>query len=97
MSNIHERLTSHADEIKQVHLRNLAKDEGHCQRNLRTYPDFLFDFSRQHVNEKTLELLLELAKEKKLDEKIASMAHGDHINCTENRSVVHMDLRQGEF
>jgi glucose-6-phosphate isomerase len=51
------------------------------------------DFSKNRITSKTLELLVALAKETKLDEAIASQFSGAVINETENRQVLHTALR----
>ena len=56
-------------------------------------PDLLFDHSKNLVNERTMELLLALAKETKVEEAIKAMFSGEIINETENRAVLHTALR----
>eukprot|EP00854_Cymbomonas_tetramitiformis_P015310 gene15310-18114_t len=53
----------------------------------------ILDFSHQRVTQKTIELLLELAKAAKVPEKIAAMFRGEIINKTESRAVLHTALR----
>lgn len=55
--------------------------------------NYLFDFSKNLIDEKTFELLVNLAKECKLDEAIKAMFSGEIINETENRAVLHTALR----
>lgn len=55
--------------------------------------DLLFDFSKNLIDSKTLELLLNLAEETKLKEAIHQMFSGQKINETENRAVLHTALR----
>jgi glucose-6-phosphate isomerase len=52
------------------------------------------DFSRQRMSQPVLELLLQLADETNLRERIAAMYRGDVINTTENRQVLHTALRR---
>ncbi len=52
-----------------------------------------FDYSRQRVNEKTIEMLLEMARERDLVKKIQEMFQGKKINKTEERAVLHVALR----
>lgn len=56
-------------------------------------PDFLFDYSKNLVDSRTMEILLQLAKETKVDEAIKAMFSGEIINETENRAVLHTALR----
>lgn len=53
----------------------------------------LFDFSKNFIDDKTLELLVKLAKEAKLEELRDQMFAGEKINFTENRAVYHVALR----
>ena len=55
--------------------------------------DILFDYSKNIITEKTIQLLLQLAEECKVKEAIEAMFNGDKINETENRSVLHIALR----
>ncbi|MFC1511111.1 hypothetical protein ACFL5U_01835 [Candidatus Margulisiibacteriota bacterium] len=52
-----------------------------------------FDYSRQSIDDKTLELLIKLANEKGLEHKIKAMFAGEKINETEKRYVLHVALR----
>jgi len=56
-------------------------------------PDFLFDFSKNLIDERTFELLLNLAEECDLNSAITKMFSGDIINETEGRAVLHTALR----
>ncbi len=55
--------------------------------------NFLFDYSKNLADSKTMELLLDLAKETELQSAIKSMFAGDKINETEGRAVLHTALR----
>jgi len=55
--------------------------------------NFLFDYSKNLADSKTMELLLDLAKETELQSAIKSMFAGDKINETEGRAVLHSALR----
>ena len=52
------------------------------------------DYSRNHINESVLKSLFELAQAKELPQKRLAMFHGDLINTTEERAVLHTALRQ---
>lgn len=74
-------------------LRELVKDEA---RNDRMYTEFngvCMDFSRQLLDKAGLDSLLELAKERKVVDKVQQMFQGEKINSTEKRSVLHVALR----
>jgi glucose-6-phosphate isomerase len=53
----------------------------------------LIDYSKNIINEKTMDLLLGLAEETKVKESIEAMFSGNRINETENRAVLHTALR----
>ncbi len=55
--------------------------------------DIIADYSKNLIDETTLELLLELAKETKLNENIEAMFNAEKINRTEDRAVLHTALR----
>lgn len=55
--------------------------------------DYLFDYSKNLLNQETFDLLQNLAIECKLDDAIKAMFIGEKINKTENRSVLHTALR----
>lgn len=55
--------------------------------------NFLFDYSKNLADSKTIELLLDLAKETELKAAIKSMFAGEKINETEGRAVLHTALR----
>jgi glucose-6-phosphate isomerase len=88
-------LQKHYDkEMKKVHMRSLfAADPQRFQEHHLRLDDILFDFSKNIINGKTLELLRQLAAECKVKEAIEAMFAGEKINQTENRSVLHTALR----
>lgn len=51
------------------------------------------DYSKQRINEATLELLISLANERHLKDKIKALLQGDKINRSENRPALHTALR----
>lgn len=51
------------------------------------------DFSRQNAEEKTLDLLEDFARERRLPEQIAAQLRGEVVNGTEGRAVLHTALR----
>lgn len=62
----------------------------------RSFPSslkILFDYSKNRIDEQTIALLIQLAKECKLDQAIEAMFKGEAINRTENRAVLHTALR----
>ncbi len=90
-----KNLTDHYEnEMKAVQMSGLFKeDPQRFERYSIRKGDMLFDYSKNIVTDKTIQLLLQLAKECKLKEAIEAMFAGESINETENRSVLHMALR----
>jgi glucose-6-phosphate isomerase len=70
-----------------------AADPDRFKKFSITFEDTLFDFSKNRVDEKTMALLIQLAKECKLKEAIEAMFTGEKINETEGRAVLHTALR----
>jgi len=87
-------LLSHFEEVKDVSLRNLfGHDPDRASRFTLKAEGIYFDYSKHRINQKTIDLLLRLAAERGLKEKIEAMFSGVHINSTENRAVLHTALR----
>uniref|UniRef100_A0A2N9GN38 Glucose-6-phosphate isomerase n=1 Tax=Fagus sylvatica TaxID=28930 RepID=A0A2N9GN38_FAGSY len=86
-------LKGHLEEIKKTHLRDLMKDAERCKSMMVEFDGVLFDYSRQRATLETVDKLFKLAEEANLKEKIHRMYNGEHINTTENRSVLHVALR----
>jgi glucose-6-phosphate isomerase len=79
---------------KIPHLRNLfAEDPGRGERMTAESEGLLLDYSKNLITDETLRLLLQLAAEAGLRERIEAMFRGDKINITENRAVLHVALR----
>lgn len=51
------------------------------------------DYSHQRANAQVLQALQALASERQVDAQLRAMFHGEHINATEKRSVLHVALR----
>jgi glucose-6-phosphate isomerase len=82
------------DEMSRRHMKDLfAAEPGRFEKLSMQFGDILFDYSKNIINHKTMQLLLQLADECQLKEAIASMFNGEHINETENRAVLHTALR----
>ena len=67
---------------------NKRIDKFHVKWN-----DFIVDYSKNIISQETINLLVELAKECKLDDAIEQQFSGKIINQTENREVLHTALR----
>ncbi|MBQ2810920.1 MAG: glucose-6-phosphate isomerase [Alphaproteobacteria bacterium] len=89
-----KKLEAEYKRFKNVQMRDLFKnDEKRAQKYTLKLKDMFLDYSKNRFDEKVLENLIALAKECKLEEKIKDMFDGVKINNTENRSVLHIALR----
>src|SRR5215469_18980212 len=87
-------LEKHYHEIKDVHLRQLfAEDRERGERLAVEAAGIYFDYSKNRITDETLRLLIQLAQESGLRERIDAMFRGDRINVSENRAVPHTALR----
>jgi glucose-6-phosphate isomerase len=87
-------LAAHHKQIQQSPLRKLfADDAKRGQRFTAEAAGLLLDFSKNCITDQTLKLLLQLAGESRLREKMDAMFSGEKINLTENRAVLHVALR----
>ena len=87
-------LKTHHKAMAGVHMRDLfAQDGKRFDKYTLRFNDLLLDYSKNIITDTTLQLLLDLAREAKVLEHAASMFNGDKINFTENRSVLHVALR----
>lgn len=88
------KLNAHYSEIKDTHLKELFKIDENRKDNLSlSFNDLSIDISNNRINQKTINLLIELAKECKLEDAINKYFSGDIINATEERAVLHTALR----
>jgi glucose-6-phosphate isomerase len=84
----------HEEEMSRRHMRDLfSADPDRFQKFSIRFEDILFDYSKNIINQKTLQLLLQLAEDCQLKEAIHDMFAGLKINETEHRSVLHTALR----
>ena len=87
-------LQSHYNTISKLHLRQLFKeDPGRGERMTAEAEGIFLDYSKNRITQETLDLLLRLAFECRLQSRIDAMFRGEKINVTENRSVMHVALR----
>ncbi len=87
-------LEQHYRDMKDVHMRDLfAQEPQRFGQFSLHFGDFLFDYSKNRISAKTITLLLDLARQAKLSERIEGMFTGQKINVTENRAVLHVALR----
>jgi glucose-6-phosphate isomerase len=90
-------LQKHFAEMQDVSIREMFEIDGSRADKFRLeWNDFLVDYSKNRINQKTMELLLSLANKAQLKEAVSSYFEGEVINETENRAVLHTALRTVE-
>jgi len=92
-----QALEAHYATIREVHLRQLfANDSRRGERYTAEAAGIYLDYSKNRITDETLRLLVRLARECGLRERIVAMFRGEHINVTEKRAVLHTALRAPE-
>jgi glucose-6-phosphate isomerase len=87
-------LKKHRGEIGDRHLRQIFADDPHRGTRLTAKAAGLYlDYSKHRVTDETLRLLVRLADDCRLRERMDAMFNGDKINVTERRAVLHIALR----
>src|SRR5437868_1870538 len=87
-------LQAHYQQIQGKHLKQLfADDPARGERFTAETGGIFLDYSKNRITDETLKLLIQLAEESGLRERIDAMFRGEKINITENRAVLHVALR----
>ncbi len=87
-------LENHHDQIRSQDLRSLfAGDKDRATRFSIEAAGLFLDYSKNRITPETLKLLLQLADESGLKQRIDAMFRGEKINITEKRAVLHVALR----
>ena len=86
-------LEAHYSGIRGLHLRDLFSEADRAARFTLKAEDLLFDYSKNRIDGKTIDLLVKLAESAELKKWIEAMFAGEKINATENRAVLHVALR----
>ncbi|MEH6579322.1 MAG: glucose-6-phosphate isomerase [Amphritea sp.] len=93
-SNCWRALEQHATEMKSIHLKALfAQDPERFEHFSVEVQNILFDYSKNQINQKTLDKLIELAHAADVKGWRERMFNGEKINSTETRAVLHTALR----
>ena len=92
-SHIWAKLKSHQKDIVEKSAHNLFNNASRFEKFSIINDDFLFDYSKNIIDESSMSLLFELAEQSDLKAAQKSMLQGEPINWTENRSVLHTSLR----
>jgi glucose-6-phosphate isomerase len=89
-----KKLKNHYHALAGLHLRDLfLKNPQRFEQYSLISGEILFDYSKNRVTDETMSLLIDLAKQAGLKEKISAMYRGEKINTTEGRAVLHTALR----
>ena len=93
MTSIKEQLSNYAQDAKQRNIEQLFASGTRIEELCLEVENCYFDFSKSQVSPQELELLKEFAHQQGVKEKITNMFSGKPINFTEDRSVLHVALR----
>jgi glucose-6-phosphate isomerase len=89
-----QALAAHYQEVAPLEMRDLFRQDGRrFARFSRRFHDILLDFSKNRITDKTLGLLLDLARQADVPGWRDRMFRGEKINTTEDRAVLHVALR----
>lgn len=89
-----QALQSHYRDMQGAHMRDLfAADLDRFNKFSLIFEDILLDYSKNRIEQRTLNLLCDLARQTKVEDWRDRMFSGEKINCTENRAVLHVALR----
>lgn len=92
-----QKLQQHFQEMKTASMKDMfVEDNTRTAKFHFNWNDFIVDYSKNIINQETINLLIELAKETQLEDAIAKYFDGGIINQTENRAVLHTALRAKE-
>jgi len=89
-----QKLQAHYQVIQHTSIKELFEANAKRFEEFSIqYPSLLIDYSKNRINQETIQLLVDLAKETGVDDAIQQMFAGEVINVTENRAVLHTALR----
>jgi glucose-6-phosphate isomerase len=89
-----QNLQTHFQEMQSVSMKEMFKNDKERTAKFHIkWNDFLVDYSKNIINNETIDLLLKLTQEVDLKDAISKYFDGDIINQTENRAVLHTALR----
>ncbi|MGD9107443.1 MAG: glucose-6-phosphate isomerase [Desulfobacterales bacterium] len=77
----------------EKHLKYLLEEKDRLLNFSSNGAGIFYDFSRQRIDEQTMELLLKLSDARKLKDRFAEMVCGEKVNTTENRAALHTAAR----
>jgi len=77
----------------EKHLKHLIQEENRLEKYSLKDTGMFFDFSRQRVDEKAMDLLFELSETRELRQQFNSMLNGEKVNIAEDRAALHTASR----
>ncbi len=87
-------IQNHFETMKNVSMKEMFQEDASRATKFHIkWNDFLIDYSKNRINQETMDLLVKLANEVHLKEAISGYFDGEIINKTENRAVLHTALR----
>jgi glucose-6-phosphate isomerase len=87
-------LEVHCKKSCETHLRTLFVDDPQRGQRMTAEAEGIYlDYSKNRITDETVKLLVQLAQESGLQQRINAMFQGEKINRTENRAVLHVALR----
>jgi glucose-6-phosphate isomerase len=93
-TQVWQALKTHYEEIKGAHLRQLfADDPARAESFTAEGAGLHLDYSKNRITARTIQLLLQLAREHGVEARRDAMFRGEKINLTEKRAVLHVALR----
>jgi glucose-6-phosphate isomerase len=99
MSNLTDRiawkaLEKHYREIENMHLRTMFTEDSRRAEEFAIDAEGIYlDYSKNRITRETMHLLIDLATQCGLKDRIQAMFRGEKINVTEQRAVLHVALR----
>ncbi|XXQ67381.1 glucose-6-phosphate isomerase [Neisseriaceae bacterium B1] len=89
-----QKLENDFEQTKNIHMRQwFEEDPTRAERYWLEVGGISVDYSKNRINDEVMADLVALAKEAGVPERMKKMFHGDKINETENRAVLHVALR----
>jgi len=79
--------------LLKIHMRQLFENQNRFEKMSLQFGGILFDYSKNRLDAKAINSLINLANKSNLPAKIKAMFSGEKINITENRAVLHTALR----
>ncbi|SDT99821.1 glucose-6-phosphate isomerase [Desulfobacula phenolica] len=86
------RLSKNLNEDK-FHLKHMIQDKKRLENFSLKFDGFFYDFSKQRIDDRVMEELLNLARQAEAKKKFSQMVSGEIVNITENRAALHTAAR----